>query len=328
MIPIGESTEGLSIVQFNEDAIATLQAGQENVDRAASSYWTDAIKDFSVGAEGSLRGSTVLGLLAQPTDRLRVISHKALQAPFVALGFARYSRFRDVWQTGKLVAHRTGRMFTYDILRQVLSLALIREHVSLAGEGPAALVIGDGFGVMTSLLVLSAPQRKIIAVNLAKSLLLDMSFARRAAPDKTIALAETPMDLAEALTNPSVSIIAVRADDARILAAAPLGLVINVVSMQEMNPDVIAGYFAILRENPSPETLFYCANRLTKTLPDGTEIRFSDYPWHHDDVILRDEICTWNQWTYSRRPPFWHYRWGKHRIVWHRLAKLAKAARS
>lgn len=244
------------------------------------------------------------------------------------MGYAKYRHFRECLDLGRTVARRTNRLFTYDILRQVLSLALIREHLSLDGDGPAAMVIGDGFGVMSSLLALAAPSRKVIAVNLTKSLLLDVINIRRAVPEKTVALVETALDVREALGDPEIRFIAAQADNAAILVHAPIGLAINIVSMQEMDADVIAAYFAILRGNPAAETVFYCANKLVKPLPDGTEARFADYPWHAGDAVWVDAVCPWAQWTYSRQPPFWHYRRGAGRVIWHRLARLAKGSAS
>ncbi len=311
-------------MRLNDDVLATLLARQNETDRAASSYWSAALENFAIDRDGSLRGTTVLGLPAPPTDPIRVIAHRALQLPFVAYGYGRYRYFRECLDLGRTIARRTGRLFTYDILRQVLSLALIREHMSLDGEGPAALVIGDGFGVMASLLALAAPSRKVVAVNLTKPLLLDAIHLRRVVPEATVALAETAADMRAALADPAVRAIAVQADNVPILARAPISLAVNIVSMQEMNPKTIAAYFAVLRQNPAPETVFYCANKLTKTLPDGTVARFADYPWRADDTIQVDAVCPWAQWTYSRRPPFWHYRWGEGRVIWHRLARLAK----
>lgn len=310
---------------LNDDVLNNLHSRQDEVDRSASSYWTAAAGDFSLDKDGALHGAPIVGLLARPTDPIRVLAHRALQLPFVALGFWRYRNFRDTRRLGEMIAARTNRMFTYDMMRQVLSLALIREHIALEQEGPAALVIGDGFGMMTSLLSLLAPRRKIIAVNLNKPLLLDTTYIRRAAPEAGLALVETDADMEKALADAAIHVIAVPADHAQIIKRAPIGLAVNIVFIQEMNPDAIAGYFSILRKNPAPETLFYCANKLLKILPDGTPVRFSDYPWQADDSILVDAVCTWNQWTYSRRPPFWHYRWGKHRIIWHRLARLTKS---
>lgn len=313
-------------MRLNDDVLAALHTRQDEADRDASSYWSVATENFAVDRDGSLRGTTVLGLLAQPTDPIRVVAHRALQLPFVAYGYGRYRHFRECLGIGRTIARRTGRLFTYDILRQVLSLALIREYVAVDRDGSCALVIGDGFGVMASLLALAAPRRKIVVVNLTKPLLLDVIHLRRAVPEATVALAETEADMRAALADPAVRAIAVWADNVPILARAPIGLAVNIVSMQEMNPETIAAYFAVLRQNPAPETVFYCANKLTKTLPDGTVARFADYPWRADDTIRVDAVCPWAQWTYSRRPPFWHYRWGRGRVIWHRLAELAKAS--
>jgi hypothetical protein len=312
------------MLRVNDDILAVLHARQNQADRAASSYWNAMMNNFSVDQDGTLRGWSVLGHSIRPTEPIRILAHRGLQAPFALLGLWRFRHYREIRRLGETVASRTNRMFTYDILRQVLSLALIREHMSLDGEGPGALVIGDGLGVMTSLLALAAPRRKIVVVNLIKSLFLDVTYIRRAAPDATVALAETEADMDRALADPIVRVIAVQADDAGLIRRAPIGLAVNIVSMQEMNPDVVAAYFSILRENPAAETVFYCANRLAKPLPDGTVVRFADYPWRANDTVLVDAVCTWAQWTYSRRPPFWHYRWGDDVVTWHRLARLAK----
>jgi hypothetical protein len=174
------------------------------------------------------------------------------------------------------------------------------------------------------LLALTATSRKVITVNLTKPLLLDVINIRRAVPEGAVALVETAQDVRTALDDPAIRFIAVQADNAAVLIHASIGLAINIVSMQEMDADVIKAYFRILRANPAMETVFYCANRLAKPLPDGTVARFADYPWRPDDSIMVDAICIWAQWTYSRRPPFWHHRWGKDRVIWHRLARLSK----
>ena len=61
-------------------------------------------------------------------------------------------------------------------------------------------------------------------------------------------------------------------------------------------------------------------------LADGTELKFNDYPWQPGDEVLHDSICSWSQWYYDKKPPFWHYRKGKDRVIWHRLAYLEKVS--
>lgn len=210
------------------------------------------------------------------------------------------------------------------MIRQVLTLALIRDRVGLAPAGQCNLVIGDGYGVLTSLFLLAAPDRRTILVNLTKPLLLDLAYVRMAAPDAGLALVSTSDEMERALADDGIRLIAVRADDAACIKTAPIGVAANVVSMQEMDPDVISGYFDILRQNQAPTTSFYCCNKRYKRLKDGTEVRFEEYPWRGSDQILLDAVCRWSQWIYSKQPPFWQYRRGASRVIWHRLAKLVR----
>lgn len=69
---------------------------------------------------------------------------------------------------------------------------------------------------------------------------------------------------------------------------------------------------------------FYCCNREEKILPDGTIVRFKDYPWSPQDDVLDDAACPWHQQYYSARPPFIHPYDGPIR---HRLAVLRGTGR-
>jgi hypothetical protein len=56
------------------------------------------------------------------------------------------------------------------------------------------------------------------------------------------------------------------------------------------------------------ESYFYCVNREEKTLPDGSVIRFNDYPWQSSEITGWggiDGLCPWYQEYPSSRPPFW-----------------------
>ncbi len=303
-------------------ALRALEAAAEGPEASRSAYWEEGIKTFAVTDDGQVTGTTVLGIVADRRSSLRRAYHWMMQSPFRALG-RRYRAFTETLAHGRTVARAQERLFTMDILRQVLSLSLIRKYVDIKDTGTCTVVIGDGFGAMTALLLLAAPHRQIIVVNLVKSLLLDLVSIRKILPGIEPTLVSTTEEMRRVLGDPDVRLIAVKADDAQLLALAPIGLAINVVSMQEMDPPVIAQYFDALRRCPEASTHFYCCNRLYKRLRDGTEVRFKDYPWSADDGVLYDGVCPWNQWYYSRRPPFWHYRYGQKRIVWHRLARLA-----
>ena len=307
----------------NIDALKILESRLDIAEAGQSSYWQQEGDTYTINAAGALAGAPVLGSLSTKRSIFHVAAHWILQVPF-RLMIGSGGRLGRIEHFGRLIAERTGRAFTHDMLRQVLSLTLISKHINLEGRGDCNLVIGDGFGVLTSLFLLAVPERKTIIVNLSKSLLLDLVYIQRAVPDVGIALADNEEDVRQALSDPTIRLIALQADNAACATVAPIGISANVVSMQEMDPDVVSGYFRILRDNPAKETVFYCANKLTKTLPDGTEVRFKNYPWMLEDHIFHNSACPWSQWYYSKTPPFWHYRRGKGRIIWHRLAGLQK----
>ena len=307
-------------------ALEFLAGRADEPERTRSTFWDTEVDGFSNAADGAMVGQAALGNVSRNTGPLYSLAHYFLQWPFRVMG-REFDSFGQCERLGRLIARRQNRQYTRDMVRQALSLSLIRHHVRLDNAEQCNLVIGDGYGVMTSLLLLSTPHRRTILVNLTKPLVVDLTFARQAVPDLRFALVRDGAGMRETLADSGIQLIAVRADDAALIGEAPVGLAVNIVSMQEMEHSVINEYFRILRANRSDNVIFYCANRLWKRLNDGTEVRFQDYPWKADDQILHDSICPWSQWYYSKRPPFWHYRDGDQRVVWHRLARLKTVPR-
>lgn len=303
-----------------DDALLALESLIEKPEATRSSFWDVAVELFKVGADGAVDGPAGLGIVSRKTGSLRTAAHWISRRPFWYMG-RKYPDFADSNRLGRLVARRQRRRYTEDIVRQVLSLALIRDTFSFAGDDDLSVVIGDGYGVMTVLLLLAYPARRVIVVNLTKSLLVDLIHVRQVVPEIRFAWVSTAADMEAALSCPGLNLIAVRADDARHISAAPIGLAVNTASMQEMTPPVIAEYFDVLRHSPGADTVFYCCNKLSKTLPDGTVVRFDDYPWRAADRILVDEPCAWQNIVSTKKPPFWYV---KKNVVWHRLAVLEK----
>jgi hypothetical protein len=101
----------------------------------------------------------------------------------------------------------------------------------------------------------------------------------------------------------------------------PISLFINSASIQEMDLSMINNYFDAMRTS-TVESYFYCVNREEKTLPDGSVIRFNDYPWQSSDITVSgiDGMCPWYQEYPSSIPPFWKPFDGP---IWHRLIKLS-----
>ena len=303
----------------DQDALDALAARTGEAEMGCSTYWQEELEIFSVGSDGSVSGMTALGNASEKVSPFNKFAHAVLQWPLHRL--APFPDRADSIRLGRLIATRQNRQITFDMLRQCFTLALIRNHLDL-GSDDCNLVIGDGYGVLSSLLLLQAPHRRSICVNLTKPLILDLAYSRQAIPDIRLALVTNGEEMRAALADESIRIIGVRADDFQAIQEAAIGLAVNVVSMQEMDPPVIENYFRMLRRNKAKQTAFYCCNKLYKKLNDGTELRFNDYPWRTGDDIRQDSICPWSQWYYDKTPPFWHYRHGDDRVIWHRLALL------
>ena len=303
------------------EALEFLAAHADAKEDGRSSYWQAELADFSVSAGGEVSGSAALGNASNSVSPIKTMAHAALRWPLGRLA-SEFPDRKDCEQLGRRMAERQGRQLTYDMVRQTYTLAMMRHYLDFTEPDLCNLIIGDGYGVLATLLAMHAPHRKTIAVNLTKPLLLDLAYFSRALPEVGLALVTDRDDMRAALADDTIGIMGVRADDAECIAEATIGIAANVVSMQEMDPPVVDGYFRLLRSNKAERTAFYCCNKLYKKLSDVAEMKFSDYPWRPGDEILHDSICPWSQWYYDKTPPFWHYRKGKDRVIWHRLAYL------
>jgi hypothetical protein len=229
------------------------------------------------------------------------------------------------------MADRQGRAYDLDVLRQVLTLSFTKQMSRDSFSPQATLcVIGDGFASLTALLLASGSAGRVVLVNLTKTLLVDLWYLRLWMGAYEFEGAVNLVTDAEGLhqvlaagedSNGWRSVVAIQAEHHALLRHCPIGMAFNVVSMQEMDPPVIAGYFDDLRAIAGKRpTLFYCCNREEKMLPDGTVTRFANYPWWPGDQILIDELCPWHQHYYAARPPFYRPYDGPIR---HRLVRLS-----
>ena len=301
---------------LNEAAISELAECIDQDESGNSSYWRDALKGFQYS------NGEVLGVLGAEgyTPRQSIVhqlGHYALLAPFQRIGH-RFTHFKEFLRTGKALTKRRGSQFDLCMMRQVLTLSLLAEYLSLGQMRQPFVVIGDGWGVMTSLILSCMPRAKVVVVNLTKMLLVDLVYTRRYLTEVDVCVAHDVPQYLSSLDSNRVRVIGIRADDLQLIRHGPVGVAINIASMQEMDPQVIASYFEALRRSANSETLFYCCNRVEKTLPDGTEVRFEDYPWNADDRVLIDELCSWHQFYYQWRPPFYRKYAGpiRHRLTW------------
>jgi putative sugar O-methyltransferase len=234
---------------------------------------------------------------------------------------SRLPKFREFYRAGKEIAKRRGGVVDLGIIRQVLTLSMLNQHISNDQARLPTVVIGDGWGTMASLILSCTPQSKVVLVNLTSMLLVDLVYIRKSFPLVGICLARNAEEYQTALNCDKVGVVAVCADDSEIIRHGAIGVAINIASMQEMDPPVIASYFDAFRSRPNTKTLFYCCNRIEKQLPDGIEIRFEEYPWERADNVLVDEDCPWHQYYLGFGPPIQRKYDGP---VWHRLAELNK----
>tara|TARA_R110001599_G_scaffold55401_6_gene153344 strand:- start:23014 stop:23991 length:978 start_codon:yes stop_codon:yes gene_type:complete len=322
----------ISVRRTTEQSILAIADAvkRDGGDGAASSHWRNEgglsdhpmVQDplnFDMRTADSTAFGPLGGISAKTKLHHRIV-HWLLQIPLRALGIG-LSGFAGADKIAAKIAHAQGRAYDKDLLRHTLTLALLQRHLGGALKHGTIAVIGDGFANMSALLLSTHPNAKVILINLHKSLLFDCVFLRKALPDVNISLVQTEGEIADALAASDVQCIAVAAENAHLLGAAPITLGINILSMMEMDPPVTAAYFNLLRRAPSDKTAFYCCNRIEKTLPDGTVTRFDTYPWDADDEIMVDAMCHWTRLAYHGRPPFYYLS----NPVRHRLVYLKKS---
>jgi len=300
-------------------------------DPGQSSHWQKYHSSFQFKGDGfsGLRG---FGECIKPRGNLLRAFEMVLQSTFRNMADDKQD-FSFLDKIAARIVSIQNRNYNLDILRQVLTLSFLRAQIPELQKGDKVVcVIGDGFATMTSLLLASNSSSRVVLVNLTKTLLVDLWYLNQWMGDElfgiTVDLVTSKEDLQCALDKPITNtsdfghVIAIRAADHELIRYGPLNLVINIASMQEMNPIVISSYFDDMRECISDNALyFYCSNRLEKFLPGGEVTRFFEYPWSVEDQILVDELTPWHQRYYSFMPPFFRLYDGPSQ---HRLAVISK----
>jgi hypothetical protein len=231
-----------------------------------------------------------------------------------------FKRLSEALSVGRYIAGKQGRLFDLDIFRQVLVCDFSASHIPGFGDGEVAVVIGDGYGVLASLLLINT-NYKVVSINLQEVLIADYLYTRDIVADEEVMLVEEEAGLSEAVASNNTRLIYIRANNYELLRSLNIHVAFANCCMHEMNPSIIASYFSALRNSKGGEPYFYCNSRVEKTMPDGKVTRFDEYPWEPDDEILVEGPCLWNEYFYSARPPFYHKYAGDHK---HRLVQLSR----
>ncbi|MEQ1878230.1 MAG: putative sugar O-methyltransferase [Bdellovibrionia bacterium] len=191
---------------------------------------------------------------------------------------------------------------TCDTFRQAAVASLLSEHIESQNVSrPSVLVIGDGFGVLSSLLKTKFPEARFTLVDLGKVLLFQNMHLQVSFPEAKFYLQTPETSRAEDWDFRFVAAEQVR--DVR-LEEDFFDLVINVASMQEMTGAWIELYFALIRKTIKEGGLFYCCNRAKKILNENEVIEIEKYPWRSADRLIFFEEPPFYRWFFSyRRTP-------------------------
>ena len=194
------------------------------------------------------------------------------------------------------IAKVTNRSQSADFVRIARSVKILAQKLD-SDAFAKVVIIGDGFGTTGQIIKEIFPKSSITFINLGRALVFDAAFTHCAFPNTShLFLKESFQDQSTADFN------YIEAEELEKISCDGT-LFINIASMQEMNQEVIMRYLELIRSQKG-RTYFYCANRESKILPDGREIKFSEYGWSETDVVYFNSSPVWLQWILTRRPPF------------------------
>jgi putative sugar O-methyltransferase len=195
----------------------------------------------------------------------------------------------------KNLAKVTDRVVNQDFIRLAKSAESIVHHID-ANKSKRVLIIGDGWGTLGCILKELRPELQIIQVNLGRSLLFDLAFSSKALNnyEHNLIYSFSEILLQDFVYMPAEEISTQNAN---------IDLFIAIESFQEMDIEIVNDYFELIRGQEVVSYL-YSANRLSKTLPDGSVIRKKDYGWSFQDKVIFEHTPWWLNWGIRRRPPF------------------------
>ncbi len=292
------------------DIICALSQELEKKDDVSSSHWNKYHKNFSYNS-GKLQGLEGFGTIRKPYYFFERPFHRFFQKKFLKLS-SKSDFFESIMNDALNVTKLQNRALDLDVIRQCLTIDLLNNN-NVFKKSDLAIVIGDGWGIMSSLLLKANLVKRVININLTKTLLVDMIYIKKAFGEKWFLRNSILIKCKKDLEKISAKkIIALEASNYQILSYVKKNLVLNLASFQEMDQNIINNYMKFLYKN-SESFYFYLCNREEKMLPDGSVIKFNKYGLCDNDKILIDEYCKWHQDYYSFIPPFIHKFDGLHR---------------
>ena len=202
---------------------------------------------------------------------------------------------KDLRTSIKDLAVKSKRVLNPDFLRLALLTQNISEYIK-ENAISKVMIVGDGFGTFGSILSKIHPELTIVQVNLGRTLIFDLAFSSISIPHKSHILVR---DLPEVIDH---AVNYLPAEDLHNIDQG-IELFIAVESFQEMDIQTVQNYFKLMRLQTCP-VFVYLVSRLTKILPDGTEVRLEEYGWSESDKTLFQRLSWYVNWGVRRRPPF------------------------
>ncbi len=162
-----------------QDAIDYLAVESQKADTRASSHWQKYHSKFKFTGDNFF-GLQGFGGLAKPLTGPRLWITLFLQKKFRKFG-KDFSEFKIIDDFALKITKKQGRAYDLDVLRQVLTISFLKQFPKAKDKLNAfntSCVIGDGFATLTSLLLASHSARRIVLVNLTKTLLVDLWYLK------------------------------------------------------------------------------------------------------------------------------------------------------
>lgn len=269
-----------------------------------SSHWKNHGETPSLLANGEIDISGMGGFRdfvpASAKNYLRHLLYHFLISNYLK----RFSRNQNISIASRIVAKKSKRLFLYDCAKNSIIVETALRGLQCETFGSKNLrkiaIIGDGYGYLGNLLKLLEPNLQIVFINLGKQLLFDMQTTSQIHQNAKSQLIENSDQFMG-----SEDFQFLEAENFKLLAGANIDFFFNVASMQEMDKEIVDEYFNLMRQSQSKPTYFYCCNRIEKILPNGSPIRFLDYPWKNSKVLWEEKNPGWYSRYPSARPPFW-----------------------
>ena len=284
---------------MKKDIIAELSKFINKKEKTRSSHWEKYQSNFLYN-DGVLSGLEGFGTNNKPLKGLVKIIYEML--------LKRYTKhkidvdsFKEIKMAALEITEKQNRALDLDVIRQCLTIDFLRSKVDL-DDKKNIIVIGDGWGILTSLLLKLNLAKRVILINLNKTLLVDLSYIKKVMPEilRESILVEKKEEISKIKNE---KLVAIRADNYELLKFLKKDLVININSFQEMNINIVNNYIKYLENDKNAFLLYHC-NRLEKILPDGSKTKISDFKFNSKKEEIVNEICPWQKDFITKIPPF------------------------